>query len=690
MFGLERSQGRHNGVISNIGNSSASNDPHQIPNDSTEILLKGAAKAAAGKELGLEEEQVLAAVSRQFTRDRQRAAYANRNQSLADWEQKSKTLVDEGFEVQKEESDVLYDGAETEIDRAFGYEQSDLQNYLVDDREFEAGEGGELVRKAYETTAEPVASKSALRDALATLRSGTSQYGYDMFPGSADVEGRLETHLSGGFDRAAEASLARDIVQRDSARFDPEVRQYNDFQSAAEADNIARDSYTVNGPGAMADEAIGRIAEIRKLGGAGALAAGEMAQTVRYSDGSDIGNAVLRNGTFFDPNTNNPIAIQGPETPAVFQGANTPNTQQVVNAPAPQNAATWMQANLPQAREGGRVFNDYPQVDITTATTNFAQKLRELDGFGLGNISENIRSPQELDRVISFIANKARETGKPLYLRDEESGTNRRSANPGAQEVMQLLRMSPGEQEQLANALYQVEMSQDPTAYRARTQGPTQGVNFDAQEAINGKMGQVPVARIPGGSTIRMDDGSRRTIVTELAGLEGTDAQKPFMAQVQGESPRINRRKPGNMGSGDELAARIEMQARARAKGKPMDEKRVRANIVKARLAEERAKRDDRVRAERKRDITIPSLGPEDNAFIDSNRERISRGAEQSEVQKLIDLAAFGRQSAVPAERPGSPFGEGAPVGSGVLDLIVDENDPRFRSSGRQFGRQGR
>ena len=64
MFGLEGVQGKHNGVISNAGNVSASNDPKQQPNDATEILLKGAAKAAAGRELGLSEEETLAATSK--------------------------------------------------------------------------------------------------------------------------------------------------------------------------------------------------------------------------------------------------------------------------------------------------------------------------------------------------------------------------------------------------------------------------------------------------------------------------------------------------------------------------------------------------------------------------------------------------------------------------------------------------
>ena len=55
------------------------------------------------------------------------------------------------------------------------------------------------------------------------------------------------------------------------------------------------------------------------------------------------------------------------------------------------------------------------------------------------------------------------------------------------------------------------------------------------------------------------------------------------------------------MGSGAELSANILRQAQERAKGKPIDKKRTRANIVKARLAEERLKRDNRREEERLR-----------------------------------------------------------------------------------------
>ena len=102
MFGLERVQGAHNGHISNAGNVSASNDPVQQPNDGNEQIIKGAAAAAAGKTLGLSEEETLAAVSRQSRRQK---SLKMRNDEQAQWEQKQKTLISEGFQIDAPDND---------------------------------------------------------------------------------------------------------------------------------------------------------------------------------------------------------------------------------------------------------------------------------------------------------------------------------------------------------------------------------------------------------------------------------------------------------------------------------------------------------------------------------------------------------------------------------------------------------
>ena len=84
----------------------------------------------------------------------------------------------------------------------------------------------------------------------------------------------------------------------------------------------------------------------------------------------DFGMAAFTpGGVALDPGTGNPIAIQGPEYV-------TPNTDSGSALNAPMTARSWAVEKQPGYREGGRSFGDYPQVDVTGATTLFADRLR--------------------------------------------------------------------------------------------------------------------------------------------------------------------------------------------------------------------------------------------------------------------------------------------------------------------------
>ena len=305
----------------------------------------------------------------------------------------------------------------------------------------------------------------------------------------------------------------------------------------------------------MADEAIGRIAEIRSLG-----KIGETAHVVRTANDAIKGQATRRHdGVYVDavywPSNRNCWSII---CPAVLSGDRTPNNGSSSDAlNAPQTAREWVAASQPDYREGGRTFGDYPQVDITRETTNFAQKLRELEGYGMEGVSANIRSVDELQRVVDRVVGVSAQQGKQLFRYDGETSKNVPSSAPGAAEVMNLLRMNEGDQQRLANAMFQLDaakrssVNQNATGtYLSRTGEPTKGVVFDASEAMNDSSGQAQVARVPKGSTIRTGTDEkgkpvRSTIVTELSKLEGGDgAQKPFIGQVAGEKPRVNRMRP--------------------------------------------------------------------------------------------------------------------------------------------------
>jgi len=597
--------------------------------------------AAAGRELGLSEEETLAAVSRQFRkqesappvsgRERVRSDISGRRAQRAkresEWRQKQASL---GVWGDGEIDGVGYEDM-SETERAFGQDQSEYQNFRADDTGFTADEETGLIRR--ETFGESrgefvdMAPKSALRDALVQLQTGTSQYGYDAFPGSADVAGRLEADITP--DRGSDAALGSELVRRDNQRFDSETQEANDWRAQAKADIIARDGYTVNGPGAMADESIGRIQEIRSLG-----KVGETAHVVSTANDAIQGQATQRaDGVYLNPQTGDPVARQGPELPGIAIGDNIPNNgSSSNNLNAPQTAREWVTQAIPDYRESSSSFGAYPQVDITLQTTNFANKVREYgekNGIPeLTQVSGNIRSIDELEKVVQFIAAKRVAGGQGLTIPNPDiAGASLPAGRNTTGGVMNALNVQLGEQQQLANAMFQLDAAQrssvneNPTGTylsRLTKQGPQpvgQGdIIFDAAEAVNNKEGGARVAKIPKGNTIGVrneDTGrvERRTVVNELAALPGgPSVQKPYIGQVSGEKPRVNRRKPGGMGSGNELQANIQRQAESRAKGKPLDQERVDTNITKARLSEEREKRDS-VRRDEQKDL-IRSFTP--------------------------------------------------------------------------------
>ena len=613
---LESIQSLHNSHIANAGNISASNDPQQQPNDANELLIKGASAAAAGRELGLSEEETLAAVSRQYRRQGSKAAIRARRTQEAEaqrtWSQKQASLGNWGDgEIQG----VRYED-DDETARAFGQDQSDFQNFKADDRGFTEDEETGLLRR--ETFGETrgdfgdVAPTSALKDALSLLQTGTSQFGYDVFPGSADAAGRLEADITP--DKGADAALGAETVRRDNRRFNPEVQEANDWRADAEAQSLARSIFTAGGSGGMADENIGRIAEIRSLG-----KIGETAHVVRTANDAIQGQVARRHdGVFLDPVTNNPIAIQGPELPAVLAGDRTPNNGSSSNAVnAPQTAVSWVSESMPDYREGGRTFGDYPQVDITLQTTNFANKVRDYGARNnlpaLGQVSANIRSVEELQKVVSYIAGESAKAGRGLTIPDPQNPSRSLPAgNQTTAGVMNAIGMTIGEQQQFANAMFQLDaarrssVNQNPTGtYLSRTGEPTKGVQFDAAEAINASEGQATVARIPKGSTIGVsvpgsDKPQRRSIVTQLGQLDSPGAQKPFIGQVQGESPRVNRFNKTGETDPDRIDSSLRVQAemRARRDRKPVDEAQLRDRQTKAKLVQERENRDAQKRQE--------------------------------------------------------------------------------------------
>ena len=618
---LENTQQAHNQAITQVSRVSASNDPAQHKHDANEALIKSAQVMAAGSTLGLSEEETLALNSRKHRRqlladgritqsDLQRLR-AQRAESISDWSEDGE-LKGLGY---ADNTEVDPFGMSQDDEQTFSRQEQVDRNLIPREEMYE----DELIRRG-DAVDRPVSGTAGVRDALARIEAaGQGKNGWTNILGGvfgnnsseiARVSGNLEQSLdSGRIQREADASIGREVAARDSQRFDPFVEMLNDQRARRDAEKAIAGPYGRLSRQITDEhfEAIGRANAAYPQAPAQGLAS----QTYMGVDG-------------------NPIAVQGP---------NMPDTAQMLNAPSQQNARTWAGEHQPNYREGGRVFGDLPQQDINAATSMLADRLRNLDGYGFEGVSPNIRGYDELDRASQAVVARGQAKGDKFYTRepvtDAQGRTklkNTRSNSPGLPEVLNKLRYSPHEAQQLANALFQLEAAkgtevnqQGKQQYFTR-QGPngtltpthfgystTPGgakVHFDSPEAIDPREGQAPVSRIRSGQTIE-----GRDIGTAFRGLSTPAARQPYIGAVEGETQagpaHLTRYNKTGQSSQDAIAreSRKREEGFSAKTGKPVDEAALRSKTVKAQLAQARADQGLSERAD-KMSAIIESLPP--------------------------------------------------------------------------------
>ena len=477
-----------------------------------------------------------------------------------------------------------------------------------------------------------------MRDALTQLQSGISSFGYDAFPGSRDAESALEDQL--GSTRQLDQSVGRDLVIADRNNYSPLRAAYNDVDAQIEAEALLRGGMDGSG-----DAALARIPQLRDVG----KATGQVETKVVAQD-PIIGEAIRRMGVgtearHFDPRDGTPLSIQGPELPTqMLHPAGTPNNMTssgMLNAP--MSAKTWVEQTQPDYREGGRTFGDFPQTDITLATTNFANRLKALEGFGLEGVSQNIRSTEELQRVVDHVVAVSAQRGEKMYEFDPATGKNVFTPTPGVRAVMTKLRMSEPEQTALAGALAQMEMAKQQQvnqaskdAYFARSGGATPNVVFDAPEAINPQGGAARIARQPKGSSIRVGTGVgakgqpvaiKQDIRAAIQGLSDPMAADTSIGAVVEDRPATSSFRGDQIynRTGETSPDAIEQvlvekaMRNSRKTGKPVDVETTKSNIRNAQFVQERADRAARKRADKEAEI-MSALLPSDQRMRRSFR----------------------------------------------------------------------
>ena len=634
---LEANQAIHNLNKVALGNFSASGDPQQTKHDINAELIKSAEFQAAGRTLGMSEEEVLAAVSRQQRRQQRKGDAFDSKHFLRQIAQAGKTTTNE---VGRAELDGLRFQEDDELVAAFGQMQDDEQTYRADDRGFTIDEETGLLRRETfdETRGEEVtmAPKSVLTDALNDLQrsaqrqqSGIGGSIARVFGGSG-VDSETSTAMDAlkqylESEKTGDARVGRATARKDRARFNPEVREANQYRADAEAQRIARTQFLTGGPGAFADEAIGRIGEIRRMGAAGSLGAMEQSQVIRqgapsnYPEAEEIVDGTGRIVGYADPVTKAPIALD----PALginlaTQGANTPNAAQMMNAPQnPQTAREWVANNLPSmVQDTGSTPPRYPQTNISKETTSFSDKLRELgvriNSKPLQGVSGNIRSIDELEKAAQFVNQELNARGETLYVVDPETRKNIPAGTQYVSGLMQKLGMTSGDEQRLANALFQLDaakrssVNQNPTGtYLSRNSAPTKGVVFNSPSE---GFGSIPIAIQKGGTRVR---GTGEDVVAALAKLESAGASKPYIG-MPAERPTnplstfLQQEVYNRTGETDpaKIRSKLEMMSESRAKRNEskadaaIRRKRNESNIVGAQAVQRRADEDLKKRAD--------------------------------------------------------------------------------------------
>ena len=571
-------------------------------------LIQSAQFQAARQTLGLSQEEMLEAVSRQQRRQARADQQFDPDQYLRQIAQSEKTTT---TNVGRPELDGIKFLDDDELDAGFGRDQGQFYDYerdvdrqyddqerkrikedLLDAKEYKGSRSkkGLIADLSAELALNPedipvMAPKTVLTSALSDLQRSADrqQQGIGgsiarVFGGSG-VDSETSTAMDAlkvylGNERAADARVGRATASRDRARFNPEMMEYNDNRADAEAQNIARTQFLGGSDGAMADEAIGRIGEIRRLGAAGSLGGMEQAQQDfdgpqgTFPNAEEIVDNTGRIVGYADPVTKAPIALD----PALgislsTQGANTPDTAQMMNSPQnPQTAREWAASNLPaMVQDTGSTPPRYPQANISKETTNFSNKLQELgiriDSPSLQRVSGNIRSIDELEKAAGFVNQELERKGDTLFVMDPETRKNIPAGTQVVSGLMQKLGMTSGDEQRLANSMFQLDaarrssVNQNPTGtyldrtnpriqqpevnvspsdYKGVSAATAQGlvenerrkrsnVNFDSPSE---GFGNIPIAQQKKGTRVK---GTGEDVVAAMAKLQSPGAAKPYI-----------------------------------------------------------------------------------------------------------------------------------------------------------------
>ena len=304
-------------------------------------------------------------------------------------------------------------------------------------------------------------------------------------------EAAAQRNQSGDIELANEY-LSEMLARRADAQSAGPIRRAMAVQARAEAE---AEGFRNQGAGLsrqLAEEDIGRIEEIRSLGGATPFASHDAVgnfQVVRAVNPGAFSDAI----PLYDKD-GNIREYYGSEDGAMVQlgEVNIDSSDQALNAPKPTPGQEFVSRNLPAYGRPGATTFGYPQVGINDELALLGDRVRGLSGYGLEGMGDP-RSIEDFEKVMSGIVGRAGQRGDAFFTRDPETGKQVVVPNPGVDDVLAKLGYSPNDKERLANALYQGQAARvvdvntdDKRAFYGRYDSPRASsevdINFDSAE----------------------------------------------------------------------------------------------------------------------------------------------------------------------------------------------------------------
>lgn len=396
--------------------------------------------------------------------------------------------------------------------------------------------------------------------------------------------------------RRDRAAVQRMIVE-DAAQFDPVIQELNDREAARQAQELGNRFNPVND--------MNNIPNLRDIG------------NVKAKIDPRFGG--------FNEGINFPVAAQDGVAPAfnasgIPLGLNPPASVNSSTEPnmlnAPRDAREWLVQNQPGFKEGGRVFGDFPQVDIMGAGNDFLSRIGKIKAKGQAfDPGVNaIRNIADLQAVVDRFGDFQQAGGLKAFHLDadnKEVFVDR----AGLPEIFQKMKMNQNAQGRLANAMFQLEIGRGNGVNVQRRAAFELGDDaFNARKRFTGLKGLEPAGQVQFGARLpefgndeaqlqKIPRGQiqvgvdavgqpiKQEFMAALQGLQGNQAQPPLDANelrdarnglvglVQGEGRGRNFGFAKQLPEGAEPRAFFRAQAEERAKpGRGIDIGRVNQN----------------------------------------------------------------------------------------------------------------